>query len=119
MVKVTAERIHMPGGEVLVHFKGEVDGADAEKLPVVCLSRNKPGKCNFRVDQLQEHDGHSPLHQTIEEANTYIERVLKDIQDGLASQEIILEIDKVDLKALFMPVPGHLPGDTLGGGGKN
>ena len=120
MVKVTAERIHMPQGGVVVHFKGEVNGTDVEKLPVVCLSRVKPGQCNYQVDELQNHDGHSPLHQTIEEANAYIERVLKDIQDGLASQEIILETDKVDLKALF--IPSHtppMPGDTLGGGGKN
>ena len=103
-IKVTAQRVKLPNGYV-VNFTSEVDGVEREKLPVVCLSRNKPGKCMFRADLLHEHDGHSPTHGTLEETNSYIERVFKDIQDGLLASEVIGHLDIVDVKGILVPMP--------------
>ena len=103
-IKVTAQRVKLPTGYV-VNFTSEVDGVEPEKLPVVCLSRNKPGKCMFRADLLHEHDGHSPRHDDLDHANAYIERVFKDIQDGLLASEVIGQLDVVDVKVILVPVP--------------
>lgn len=99
MVTVHCNRVQLPDGGFVALFGADVKGVDVETLPVVSLSRVL-GKCLFRIDKLQEHDTHAPTFHNLEEANTYIERVFKDIATGLIDKGIVPETEIVDLKAI-------------------
>lgn len=55
------------------------------KLPVVDLSRTAHGRCMFRVDQLEQHDGHAPsLFKNQTDRDTYIKRVVNSAKAQIA-----------------------------------
>ena len=88
-------------------FHSDPEGMDVSALGTVCLSRVKPGSCNFTLDTLHEHDGHAPAFGNEEEMSAYISRVQKDI-------EALLEGVEVETKTVALASPdsnGH--GETI------
>ena len=116
-VKVQVIRVKLDDGRYIVNFQTEVaPGVDVTTLPEVCLSRIKPGKCMFRIDKMEEHDGHSPTHSTLEECNAYIARVMGDVEEGLKVSGILTETETKEVKGIVIPgfsIGQIPPGATL------
>lgn len=59
--------------------------AHPELLPSVDLSRTKHGRCIFRLDKVQEHDGHAPsAFKSTADRDAYVKRVVTDAKAALA-----------------------------------
>lgn len=98
-IKVNVNKVQLPTGQFVAFFASEIsEGVDVANLPVVCLSRVKPGKCMFRVDVLHEHDHHSPPFSDEAGVDAYIKRVTDDIAAGLQALEAISEVDVMNTK---------------------
>ena len=71
-VRVSGTIIPSSGGYV-VHFRSAYEGGcpDAE----ASLARRGTG-CEYDIPNVASHDGHSPLHSTLEKAQDYRTRVL-------------------------------------------
>ncbi|MBI1973032.1 hypothetical protein HYS50_03430 [Candidatus Woesearchaeota archaeon] len=63
---------------VFFHFQPE--GSIISKEQTVCLSRNKPGECNFSLETIHEHAPHSPAFTSSQEFAEYVERITNDIR---------------------------------------
>lgn len=101
---VTPGHIHMvvqkvqKWGSIYAYFHPTVTGwINADKLPLITVSRLKPGGCNYRVDLLHTHDHHAPPFKTEELCDTYIARVMADIVNSdLAGVTVDFEIQLVE-----------------------
>ncbi len=78
-------------------FHSDLEGMDVSAIGTVCLSRVKPGSCNFTLDTLHEHDGHAPAFGDAGEMDVYISRVQKDIEALLEDKEVQIETKTVAL----------------------
>jgi len=76
---------HVGLGTFSATFKADEEGIDTSKLPPICLSRNKPGSCNFIIKEIENHGGHSPSFTSAKDRDYYIERVKGDIVEALKS----------------------------------
>ena len=85
-------------GSIYAYFHPTVTGwINAEKLPLITVSRLKPGGCNYRIDRLDTHDGHAPPFKTEELCDAYIARVMADIvQADLGGVTVEFEIQLVE-----------------------
>ena len=87
-------------------FMFETEGAILSKDTEVCMSRTKPGGCNFSIEKLHEHNNHSPAFLDESEFATYMERVINDIRQVVSANGY--EPDKdlslvVDEKVIMPP----------------
>jgi len=64
----------------VVHFTSE--GVKLVDPPEVCVSRLKPGNCNYPIDNLAAHNSHSPPFSSEADMNAYIERVMDDVKEA-------------------------------------
>jgi len=96
-IKVVVQKIPRFGA-ILVYFHPVITGwINIEILPEICLSRIKPGKCNFRLDRLDMHDHHTPPFDDEEACDVYITRVLTDIiQADCGGVKIEVDIQLVE-----------------------
>jgi hypothetical protein len=85
-------------GSIYAYFHPTVTGwINAEKLPLITVSRLKPGGCNFRIDLLHAHDNHAPPFKTEELCDLYIARVMADIVNSdLGGVTVEFEIQLVE-----------------------
>ena len=100
MLEVTVKKIKF-GGSWIVNFEtgGEIENPEA--LPEVSLSR-KHGACMFRVDQLSNHDSHSPGFVTEEDTDAYILRVVTEIKEKVGEA---ITLKEKELEGIPIPVP--------------
>ena len=103
-IKVVVQKV-LRFGSILVYFHPVVTGwINIEILPTICLSRIKPGKCNFRLDRLDIHDNHTPPFDNEEACDAYITRVLTDITQancGGIKVEVDIQLVEQPLEAEF------------------
>ena len=67
-------------------FMFEPDGAIFQKdNALICMSRSKPGECNFSLENLHEHNNHSPAFLDENEFAAYMERVINDIRQVVST----------------------------------
>lgn len=67
-------------GRLFAYFHPCVTGwINIDAMPKICVSRVKPGGCNFRLDRLDTHDNHAPGFGSDSECDLYIQRVIGDI----------------------------------------
>ena len=95
-MKVIIRKVHKFDGSLAL-FLADTEGLDVSDLGTVCLSRKKPGGCNFTLDALHEHDYHAPTFTSEEEMEEYIDRVQEDIRSLLENSGAEVEVVKVDL----------------------
>lgn len=96
-IKIIVQKFQRWNG-IFALFHSETYGwVNVDELPTICLSRKKPGECNFRVDLLHLHDYHAPAFKTEEDCDEYIKRVLDDITGSkLGGIEVSIEIRLVE-----------------------
>jgi len=103
-LKIKVEIIELGGGTCVALFRGIVEGTviDPEKLPMVSLAR-KGDKCHFRLDQMHVHDHHAPPFTDPVMMNSYIQRVIDEIQCKCIEAGIALagEIQQVKVPKLL------------------
>lgn len=85
-MKVVVRKYSLPNGRYSVLFRGDPENLDVSEMGTVCLSRNKPGACNYPLNELEEHDYHAPPFSTQEGAEVYAARVKQDIRDILVGK---------------------------------
>jgi len=103
MIKVIVQKVPR-WNQILVYFHPVVTGwVNIGVLPEICLSRIKPGKCNFRLDRLDMHDGHTPPFDGEEACDAYITRVLTDITQANCGGVTV----SFDIQLVEKPIEGE------------
>lgn len=87
-------------------FLFEAEGAVLKSESTVCMSRNKPGECNFALGAVHEHAPHSPVFANEEDFAAYVERITNDIRQVIKENGYEPEKDLklvVDEKVVMPP----------------
>jgi len=96
-MKVIVRKVHEFNGSQRALFATDTEGMDVSELGTVCLSRNKPGSCNFTLDSLHAHDYHAPSFKDADALEEYVARVQEDIRSLLENSGAGVEVIKIDL----------------------
>jgi hypothetical protein len=100
IVKVVVQKRSDGVSQVFFAAQGDWQKLYGEVVPsktmAISLSRNA-GKCFFPVFALQAHDSHTPAFKTEDERETYVNRVVTDIQNVITESGWTFEVQREEM----------------------